>query len=119
MGKGGYRKALTVAFVAIAFFNYANATLFWHCHIIGSASVTHSHIYWKTHTSGDPTGGHTPGQIQIIDVICHAVYTADVIQEILLDRIDVLERELADPVVTEEEWGFAEVLSLRGPPRLV
>ena len=76
-GKGKYRNVLTVVFIAIMLFNYANATLFWHCHRIGSASVVHSHIYGKSHGTGNSTGGHTPGQLQIIDVICHALYTAD------------------------------------------
>lgn len=104
---------------AIVLLNYANATLFWHCHKIGSVTVTHSHIYWKTHTTGDPTGGHTSGQIQIIDVICHAVYTAQTMPGIHLERIDVLESVLDSPDVQDEELGFTRILSLRGPPRLV
>lgn len=108
-----------MAFVAIMLFNYANATLFWHCHKIGNCSVTHSHIYWKTHGTGESSGGHTPGELQIIDVICHAVYTADIIPEIYLERVDVLEWVLASPVLPEEGYVFSEILSLRGPPRLV
>lgn len=114
-----YRNVLTMAFVAIMLFNYANATLFWHCHKIGDYSIFHSHIYWKTHGTGESSGGHTPGQLQIIDVVCHAVFTADAIPDIHLYRVDVFENVLIQPMVSEVERGFSEILSLRGPPRLV
>lgn len=107
-----------MAFVAIMLFNYANATLFWHCHRIGRASVAHSHIYWKTHTTGDPTGGHTSAEIQIIDIVCSAVYTDDIIPAFHLERMDVLECVLVEPAVSWEIVGFKDVDSLRGPPSL-
>ena len=118
-GKGKYRNVLTVVFIAIMLFNYANATLFWHCHRIGSASVVHSHNYGKSHGTGNSTGGHTPGQLQIIDVICHATYINDAVPDIRLERTDVLECILATPVVLEMGHVFAETPLLRGPPELV
>ena len=108
-----------MAFAVIMLFNYANATMFWHSHVIGGASIMHSHIYWKTHTTGNSDGGHTSDQIQIIDLICHAVYTADAIPEIHLERFDVLECVLQEMVVSEVCSIHSSHLSLRGPPSLV
>lgn len=116
--RGKYRNVLTVAFIAIMLFNYANASLFWHCHKIGDISVVHSHIHGKSHGTGNSTGGHTAGQLQIIDVICHAAYTADAVPEIHLERQDVLCCILAAPAVPEERHTFAASFSLRGPPAL-
>jgi hypothetical protein len=117
--RGKYRNILTMVFIAIMLFNYANATMFWHCHRIGSSSVVHSHIYWKTHTTGDSCGGHTQEQLQIIDIICHAVYTADIIPEIHLDRFDVLEYVFQEGTIPEICPVHSDILSLRGPPQLV
>ena len=113
------RNILTMVFAVIMLFNYANATMFWHSHVIGGASIMHSHIYWKTHATGNSDGGHTSDQIQIIDLICHAVYTADVIPEIHLERFDVLERVMQDVAVSEVSQVHSRILSLRGPPALV
>ena len=118
-GKGKYRNALTVVFIAIMLFNYANATLFWHCHRIGSMEVVHSHIHGSAHTAGNGSGGHTTGQLQIIDVICHALYIADAVSEIHLERLDVLYGVMLAPDCLQEEHDFTESISLRGPPSLV
>ena len=112
------RSILTMVFAAVMLFNYANATMFWHSHVIGGASIMHSHIYWKTHATGNSDGGHTSDQIQIIDLICHAVYTADVIPEIHLERVDVLESVIQDVAILEDSQVHSRILSLRGPPSL-
>ena len=119
LGKGKYRNGLTMALLAIMLFNYANVSLFWHWHKIGSASVVHSHIYGKAHGTGPASGNHTPGQFLIIDMICHAAYTADAVPDFHLERMDVLEGVLAAPKVLEKEFSFVHHLSLRGPPALV
>ena len=113
------RNLLTMAFAVIMLFNYANATMFWHSHVIGGASIMHSHIYWKTHATGNSDGGHTSDQIQIIDLICHAVYTDDIFTEIHLERFDVFECVLQEVVFTEVSTVHSSLLSLRGPPALV
>ncbi len=79
----------------------------------------HSHIYWKTHATGSSDGGHNAGQIQIIDLICHAVYTADDMPVIHLERFDVLECVFRDVTVPEVSLVHPSILSLRGPPSLV
>ena len=114
-----YHNVLTMAFTVIMLFNYANATMFWHSHVIGGASIMHSHIYWGDHATGDPTGGHTPGEIQIIDLICHSAYTADIIPEIHLERFDILEFVSHEEAVPEISPAYSTILSLRGPPVLV
>ena len=119
LGKGKYRNVLTMALVAIMLFNYANVSLFWHWHKFGSFSVAHSHFCGKAHGTGHSSGNHTPGQFLIIDMICHAAYTADTLPAFHLERMDVLECVLAAPVVPEVGHAFAETLSLRGPPVLV
>ena len=119
LGKGKYRNVLTVALIAILLFNYANVSLFWHWHKIGTVSVAHSHFYGKTHGTGSSSCSHTPGEFLIIDLICHAAYTSDALPAIHLERRDVLECVLTAPVVPEEEFDIAESLSLRGPPALV
>ncbi len=113
------RNILTIAFVVMMLFNYANATMFWHCHKIGGSSIMHSHIYWKTHTSGNSDGGHTTGQIQILDIICHSDCTSGTIPEIHLERFDVLEYVFQDEIVPVVSTDHSSTLSLRGPPSLV
>ena len=81
--------------------------------------VVHSHTHGSSHTAGNDSGGHTTGQLQIIDVICHALYTADAVPEIHLERQDVLYGVLQVPDCLQEEHDFSESLSLRGPPSLV
>ena len=113
------RNLLSMAFAVIMLFNYANATMFWHSHMIGGASIMHSHIYWKSHPTGNSDGGHTSDQIQIIDLICHAVYTIDNMSEIHLERYDVLECVFQEGTVPGISQVHSRILSLRGPPALV
>ena len=117
--KGRYRNILKVAVLVTMLFNYANATMFWHCHKIGGATIMHSHIYWKAHVSGNSDGGHTQEQIQILDIICHSASTAGTMPGIQLERIDVLECVFQDEAVPEVCPVHADILSLRGPPALV
>lgn len=113
------RNILTIAFIVMMLFNYANATMFWHCHKIGGSSIVHSHVYWKTHTAGNSDGGHTSGQIQILDIICHSDCTAGIIPETHLERFDVLEYVFQGETVPEVFADHSSTLSLRGPPSLV
>lgn len=117
--KGQYRNILKMAFIVIMLLNYANATMFWHCHKVGGASVMHSHLYWKSHVNGSSDGGHTQEQVRILDIICHSASTAGTAPGIILERIDVLECIFQDVTVPDVCPVHASILSLRGPPALV
>ena len=119
LGKEKNKYLISLALIAISLFNYANANLFWHCHRMEGASIVHSHIYGKNHGTGDTSGGHTPGQIQIIDIIFHSVFTADAVPEFHLERLDVLNYILQVPLVLRVVFGFSDFQSLRAPPVLV
>jgi len=110
------RSMMLMMFIGILLFNYVNATMFWHSHVVDGRVITHSHIFWKNHVTGNSDGGHTQGQLRLLDVICHTVCTATVIDSFLPERFDVLEYVFHENPGTEVSWCSPHLPVLRGPP---
>ena len=101
-------------FVGIVLFNYVNSTMFWHSHIIDGRVITHSHVNYKTHPTGD--GGHNYGQLKLLDVISHIVCTDSILPDFMPGRFDVLEYVLSSMPPTKYSFIFSCLTVLRGPP---
>ena len=106
----------TMIFIGILLFNYVNSTMFWHTHIVDGLIIGHSHIYWKSHVTGNADGGHTPGQLKLLDLVSHILCTDTVIPDIQIERIDVLEYVVIENPVTAVAESIFSLSYLRGPP---
>ena len=107
---------MLMVFIGILLFNYVNSTMFWHSHIVDGRVITHSHIFWKNHGTGNSDGGHTPGQFKILDLICHTVCTATVVDLVLPERFDVLEYVFQESLAEGIARCPRHCTVLRGPP---
>ena len=87
-------------FIGILLFNYVNSTMFWHNHLVDGQIVGHSHIYGKAHCTDNSDGGHTPGQLKLLDLVSHILCTDTVIPDIHVGGIDIIERVFLDPGIT-------------------
>lgn len=113
-------KSLTSAiFVGILLFNYVSSTMFWHSHIIDGQIVIHSHIYGDGHSRNNSDGGHSYGQLKLLDILSHTVCTDTVIPDISITRIDVLEYVFQESPVLSHGISPANSIDLRGPPALI
>ena len=110
------KSVTTVIFIGILLFNYVNSTMFWHTHIVDGRIVEHSHIYGESHTTGNSDGGHTPGQLKLLDLVSHILCTDTVIPDIQIERIDILEYVIFENPVAEVPASVVFHSSLRGPP---
>ena len=113
------RDLITAFFVGILLFNYVNSSMFWHSHVIDGRIIYHSHIYGKGHLSGNSDGGHTLGQLRLLDIINHTLCTDTIIPDVSIARIDVLEYIPQESPIPECLVGSVSFLDLRGPPSLI
>lgn len=110
---------MTAALTALLCLGYVNSTMCWHSHVIGDKLIVHSHLYGDHHTQpqgGD--GGHTPGQLQVIQESNAVSFTDRILPEISLQRIEVLTAVYLVPAVSVPETGAVPTASLRAPPVL-
>ena len=110
------KSVTTMIFIGLLLFNYVNSTMFWHNHLVDGQIVGHSHIYGKAHCTDNSDGGHTPGQLKLLDLVSHILCTDTVIPDIQIERIDVLEYVVIENPVVEVTESFFSLSSLRGPP---
>ena len=110
------KSLVTVFFIGILLFNYVNSTMCWHNHLVDGQIVGHSHIYGKAHDTGDSDGGHTPGQLKLLDLVSHILCTDTVIPDIRIERVDVLEYVIFESPVADVAANLILHTSLRGPP---
>lgn len=110
------KSLVTMFFIGILLFNYVNSTMFWHSHIVEGGIIWHSHIYWKSHVTDSSDGGHTSGQLKLLDVVSHILCTDTVIPDIQFERVDVLEYVIFETPVVGVHSSFIHNSFLRGPP---
>ena len=68
--------------VVIFLFSYANATMFWHGHMITVHYwIYHSHIAGKAHRSAPLDKAHTSAELQLIQTVDQISVTDDVISD--------------------------------------
>ena len=94
-----------MVFIGILLFNYVSSTMFWH-----------SHIYLVSHVTGNSDGGHTAGQLKLLDLVSHILCTDTVIPDLKVDRIEVLEYVVIDHPSVVLAACHPHLFSLRGPP---
>jgi hypothetical protein len=117
-----HKNLLMAVFTALLAFSYVNSTMCWHTHVIGDEIIVHSHLFGRSanaqQAQGD--GGHTPGQLRMIQEANELVYTDDsVLPDIPLMRIDVLQEVFFSvPAVLSVQRPQVAVRSLRAPPGL-
>lgn len=98
---------------------YINSTMCWHTHVIGGELIVHSHFFSKKHVqpnNGD--GGHTTGQLQVIQESNAVSFTDCILPEIHLERIDIPTAVYLVPAVSAPETVAVLAASLRAPPVL-
>lgn len=116
------RKGLLMAvFTALLAISYVSSTMCWHTHMIGDEIIVHSHLFGRStnaqQAQGD--GGHTPGQLRMIQEANELVYTDEsVVPDILLVRIDALQEVFSVPDVLPVQRPQVVARSLRAPPGL-
>ncbi len=116
---GRIRNLLTAALTALLCLSYVNSTMCWHSHVIGGKVIVHSHFYGKAHTQQqNADGGHTPGQLQVIQESNALSFTDRILPEIHLERIEVLTAVYEVPAVAVPETAPLFSASLRAPPVL-
>ena len=111
-----WKNLATMLFIGVILFNYVNSTMFWHNHLVDGRIVVHSHIYGKAHDTGHSDGGHTPGQLKLLDVLTHILCTDTVIPDFQIQRMEVLECVLEEFIPAAVPTAVPGVFSLRGPP---
>ena len=104
------------ALTALLCVSYVNSTMCWHSHVIGGVVIVHSHFYSKKHTQQSTDGGHTQGQLQVIQESNALTFTDRILPEINLERIDVPTAVFSVPDVSAPEIVSVRTASLRAPP---
>lgn len=110
---------MTIFLIAMLIFNYVNTTMFWHCHLVDGQIIFHSHIYGKSHHTGNSDGGHTRGQLQFLDYISHTLFTDSVIPDVHVGFYEVLLCEFRPADDSSLSLGFFSRALQRGPPSMV
>ncbi|MBO4231189.1 MAG: hypothetical protein J5886_05875 [Bacteroidales bacterium] len=119
LGDTKLKSLVSAIFVGILLFNYVSSTMFWHCHVIDGQIITHSHIYGDGHACENSDGGHTFGQLKLLDILSHIVCTDTIIPDISISRIDVLEYVFSESPVLACYESPVNGIDLRGPPSLI
>lgn len=113
------KKIMMAAFTALLAFSYISSTMCWHTHVIGDQVIVHSHLFGRTADAQQGDGGHTPGQLRMIQEANEMVFTDDaVLPDILPVRIDVLQEVFSVPDVLPVQRPQVVARSLRAPPGL-
>lgn len=113
------KNVVTAALVALLAISYVSSTMCWHTHVTGDRVIAHSHLFGHSGASQDSDGGHTPGQLLMIQEANEQVFTdSSVLLDILPVRIDVLTDLFSAPAVLPVQGRQVVVRSLRAPPGL-
>lgn len=114
------RSALASLCVVIFLFSYANATMFWHGHMITVHYwIYHSHIAGKAHRSAPLDKAHTSAELQLIQTVDQISISDDVISDCeVVPYRNVVEAVISIPEYTCDTHIYEHIV-LRGPPSLV
>ena len=94
------KNVVMAVFTALLAFSYVSSTMCWHTHVIGDRVIVHSHLFGRTADAQQDDGGHTPGQLRMIQEANEMVFTDDaVLPDILPVRIDILQKVFSVPDV--------------------
>ena len=94
------KNVVMAVFTALLAFSYVSSTMCWHTHVIGDRVIVHSHLFGRTAYAQQDDGGHTPGQLRMIQEANEMVFTDDaVLPDILPVRIDILQKVFSVPDV--------------------
>lgn len=112
------KNVVLAALVALLALSYVSSTMCWHTHVTGDRVIAHSHLFGRG-ASQDTDGGHTPGQLLMIQEANELVFTDDaVLPDLLPVRIDVLQDIFSVPGILSVQRPRAAVRTLRAPPGL-
>lgn len=113
------KNVVTAALIALLAVSYVSSTMCWHTHVMGDRVIVHSHLFGRSAAAQGTDGGHTPGQLLMIQEANDLVFTDDaVLPDLLPLRIDVLTDLFSAPAVLPVQGRPAAVRSLRAPPGL-
>ena len=113
------KNVVMAVFTALLAFSYVSSTMCWHTHVIGDRVIVHSHLFGRTADASQDDGGHTPGQLRMIQEANEMVFTYDaVLPDILPVRIDILQEVFSVPDVLPVQRPHVVARSLRAPPGL-
>ena len=113
------KNMLTAVLIALLAVSYVSSTMCWHTHRIGDWVIVHSHLFGRSAAAQGTDGGHTPGQLLMIQEANEQVFTdGSVMPELLPVRIDVLTDLFSAPAVLPVQGRQPAVRSLRAPPGL-
>ena len=114
------KNVVMAALVALLALSYVSSTMCWHTHVVGDRVIVHSHLFGRGGAAQSADGGHTPGQLRMIQEANELVYVDDsVLPDIPLVRIDVLLQDIFFAPVVLSAQPLQQVLhSLRAPPGL-
>ena len=114
-----HKNMLMAVFTALLAFSYVSSTMCWHTHVIGERVIVHSHLFGRTADAQKSDGGHTPGQLRMIQESNEQVYTDDsIVPDLMPVRIDVLQDIFSAPAVLPVQRPQTVIRSLRAPPGL-
>ena len=114
-----FKSIVLAALTALLALSYVSSTMCWHTHLIGERIIVHSHLFGHGGAAQGADGGHTAGQLVMIQEANEQVYTDDsVVPDILPVRIDVLQDIFSVPAVLPVLRPQTVVRSLRAPPGL-
>lgn len=112
------RNGMMMLCISVFLFGYANSNLFLHIHRVNGSVLVHSHFSGKDHRTDHSSGGHTAAQLQLLDMVNHAVYTDEAFEVFDLRPFCPPETVMAVPAgfaVAVAEWIHP---SFRAPPVL-
>ena len=113
------KNVVLAALVALLAVSYVSSTMCWHTHVTGDRVIAHSHLFGRGGASQDTDGGHTPGQLLMIQEANELVFTDDaVLPDLLPVRLDLVTDLSSAPAVLPVQGRPAVVRSLRAPPGL-
>lgn len=115
-----FRSAMATLCIAIFLFSYANATMFWHGHMVTKYYwIYHSHIAGKAHRSAPIDKAHTSAELQLIQTVDQISISDDVISDCeVVPYRNVVEAVISIPEYTCDTHIYEHIV-LRGPPSLV
>lgn len=113
------KNVVTAALIALLAVSYVSSTMCWHSHVVGGWVIVHSHLFGRAGAAQGTDGGHTPGQLLMIQEANEQVFSDGSVMPALLPvRVDVLTDLFSAPSVLPVQGRPAAVRSLRAPPGL-
>ena len=117
MKKTGRIQTLLMAVLTVLLsLGYVSSTMCWHSHVINGKVIVHSHFYGKAHTCPAQDGGHTTGQLQLIQEANEQTCTQVTMPGLHLERVDVLTDVFSCPGVLPASEPVCRQLPMRAPP---